>query len=75
LHAEDNDFIQAGNLYRHVLSQTDRDHLVSNIVAHMSQDVERPIQERTLKLWRQVDKDLGERIARGLGLESATTPA
>jgi len=71
-HAEDNDFVQAGNLYRHVLSATDRDHLVSNIVGHMSQGVERSIQERALALWYQVDADLGTRIARGLSLEIAS---
>jgi len=68
-HAEDNDFVQPGNLYRHVLSDTDREHLVSNIIGHMSQGVERPVQERTLKLWHQVDRELGARVARGLGLE------
>jgi len=31
LHAEDDDFIQAGNLYREVMSATDRDHLVGQI--------------------------------------------
>ena len=70
-HAEDNDFIQPGNLYRHVLSEMDREHLVSNIVGHMSQDVERPVQERAVRLWYQVDSDLGVRIARGLGLETS----
>ncbi|GLV55586.1 catalase [Dictyobacter sp. S3.2.2.5] len=67
LHAEDDDFGQAGTLYRKVLSQTDRDHLVDNIVAHMSKGVEPFIQERAIKLWLQVDKDLGSRIAQGLG--------
>jgi catalase len=68
-HAEDNDFVQPGNLYRHVLSQTDRDHLVSNIVGHLGDpDVERFVQERAVKLWQQVDADLGRRIAQGLGL-------
>ena len=76
LHAEDSDFVQPGNLYRNALSQTDRDHLVSNIVGHMSQGVERPVQERTLKLWMQVDKNLGERVARGLGIAfTAAVPA
>ena len=74
-HAEDNDFVQPGNLYRHTLSETDREHLVSNIVGHMSQDVERPIQERALKLWYQVDKDLGARIAQGLNVQvTSATP-
>ena len=40
-HTEDGDFIQAGNLYCQVMSQTDRDHLVRNIVGHLSQGVER----------------------------------
>jgi catalase len=67
-HAEDTDFVQPGDFYRHVLSATDRGHLVSNIVGHMSQDVERPVQERALKLWTKVDQELGERLAEGLGL-------
>jgi len=69
-HAEDNDFVQPGNLYRQVLSETDREHLVSNIVTHMSQGVERFIQERTVKsYWYPVDPDLGARVAKGLGLQ------
>jgi catalase len=70
-HKDDNDFIQPGTLYRQVMSPTERDHLVSNIVGHMSQGVERFIQERAVKnLWYPVDKDLGARVAKGLGLES-----
>ena len=72
LHAEDNDFVQAGNLYRDVMSETDRQHLVTNIVGHMSQGVERLIQERTVNTyWYPVDPDLGARVAKGLGLEIA----
>ncbi|HWE60641.1 MAG TPA: catalase, partial [Chloroflexota bacterium] len=74
-HAEDNDFVQPGNLWRHVLSETDKDHLVSNIVGHMSQDVEWAIQERAVALWRQVDPDLGQRIALGLGLATREAAA
>ncbi|MFL5588294.1 MAG: catalase [Ktedonobacteraceae bacterium] len=70
LHAEDNDFVQPGNLYRDVMSETDREHLVNNIVGHMSQGVERFIQERAVNTyWYQVDPDLGTRVAKGLGLE------
>jgi catalase len=68
LHAEDNDFGQAGSFYRHTLSATDKDHLVSTIVGHMSQGVDRFVQERALKNWYQVDSELGTRLARGLGL-------
>ena len=69
-HAEDNDFVQPGNLYRDVLSETEREHLVTNIVTNMSQGVERFIQERAVKsYWSLVDPELGARVAKGLGLE------
>jgi catalase len=72
-HKDDNDFIQPGTLYREVMSQTDRDHLVGNIVWHLSQGVERQIQERAVKdYWSKVDSDLGSRIAHELGI---LTPA
>ena len=48
LHAEDDDFGQAATLYRKVLSPTDKEHLVSNIVGHMSQGVERVKQARSV---------------------------
>jgi catalase len=67
-HKEDDDFVQAGNLYRDVMSATDRDHFVSNIVGHLGDGVERLVQERAVALWRQVDAELGARIAQGLGL-------
>jgi catalase len=73
LHKDDDDFGQAGALYRNVLTPVAREHLVRNIVTHMSQQVERPVQERAVKLWEKVDPELGERIARGLGLLAGMT--
>ena len=68
-HKDDDDFIQPGTLYRQVMSPTDRDHLVENIVWHLSQGVERFIQERAItEYWGKVDSDLGTRVARGLGI-------
>ena len=68
-HKDDDDFIQPGTLYRQVMSPTDRDHLVENIVWHLSQGVERFIQERAItEYWGKVDSDLGARVARGLGI-------
>jgi catalase len=68
-HKDDDDFIQAGTLYRQVMTPTDRDHLAGNIVWHLSQGVERFIQERAVHdYWAKVDPDLGARVARGLGL-------
>jgi catalase len=72
-HKDDNDFIQPGTLYRKVMSPTERDHLVSNIVGHLGDGVERFIQDRAVKsYWSLVDPDLGARVAKGLGLESRT---
>jgi catalase len=68
-HKEDGDFIQPGMLYRQVLSPTDRDHLVANIVGHLSKGVERFIQERAIDHYlKNVDPDLAMRVAQGLGL-------
>lgn len=68
-HKDDDDFVQPGTLYRHVMTPTDQDHLASNIVWHLSQGVERFIQERAVKdYWTKVDPDLGTRIAHDLGL-------
>ncbi|MFJ9033803.1 catalase [Streptomyces sp. NPDC102274] len=74
-HRDDNDFIQPGMLYRQVMTQTDRDHLVDNIVGHLSQGVERPIQERAVNdYWAKVDPDLGAHVAHGLGMPKPNKP-
>jgi catalase len=68
-HREDNDFVQPGTLYREVMSPTDRDHLAGNIVWHLSQGVERRIQELAVKsYWSKVDRELGMKVGKGLGL-------
>ncbi|MFJ9207300.1 catalase [Streptomyces sp. L-9-10] len=74
-HRDDDDFIQPGTLYRQVMTQTDRDHLVDNIVGHLSQGVERRIQERAVNdYWAKVDPDLGARVANGLGTPKPNRP-
>jgi catalase len=50
------------------MSATDRDHLASNIVGHLSDGVEWRVQERAVALWRQVDTDLGARIGQFVDL-------
>jgi catalase len=69
LHAEDDDFGQATALWRHVLSRTDRDHLVSNIASHLQQGVSDAVKARAVDYWTGVDAELGARVAYGLGLE------
>jgi catalase len=66
-HADDDDFAQPGALYRDVMSPTDREHLVTNIVAHASADVSDDVQRRVIAYWTNVDPGLGARVATGLG--------
>ena len=68
LHAEDDDFGQAGTLVRLVLSDIDRDHLVSNVTGHLRNGVTSPVLERAVAYWRSVDKAVGDRIATNVGV-------
>ena len=65
-HRDDDDFVQAGTLYRDVMTPTDREHLVTNIVAHASEGVTPEVQGRVVEYWTQVDAELGARVASGL---------
>jgi catalase len=47
-HAEDDDFGQPGTLYREVMSDTDRENLVTNIVGYASDDVSEEMQLRVI---------------------------
>ncbi|MHB1597973.1 MAG: catalase [Acidimicrobiales bacterium] len=67
LHAEDDDFGQAGALYRDVLSSPERERLAANIVGHASSGVTKAIRARVVEYWRQVDPSLGDVVERGLG--------
>jgi catalase len=63
----DVDFVQAGDLYRKVMNDTDREHLISNIVGHIK-GAQKRLQLRQTALFYKADKDYGERVAKGLGL-------
>jgi catalase len=69
-HADDDDTVQPRALYRDVMSDTDREHLVTNIVAHASDGVSAPMQARVVDYWSKVDPDLGARVAAGLNVDS-----
>lgn len=75
-HADDDDFVQPGALYRDVMDDTDREHLVTNIVAHASDRVSDAIRERVVQYWTNVDPGLGARVAAGLAVtDGAATEA
>ncbi|WET79213.1 catalase [Amycolatopsis sp. QT-25] len=63
LHAEDDDFGQPGTLVREVMDDEQRERLANNIIGHASNDVSRPVLERVFQYWRNVDKDLGDKVA------------
>ncbi|MER7862021.1 catalase [Amycolatopsis japonica] len=63
LHAEDDDFGQPGTLVRDVMDDAQRERLANNIIGHASNDVSRPVLERVFEYWRNVDKDLGDKVA------------
>lgn len=67
LHAEDDDFKQAGNLYR-LMNYDEKARLVHNIVAHMEK-ANKDIQRRQIELFRKADPDYGARVAAGLGID------
>lgn len=69
LHAEDDDYGQPRALWENVLSETDRAHLVSNIVGHASApEVTAEMKKRVVEYWRNIHKDLGQGVAQGLGV-------
>ncbi len=66
LHAEDDDFGQAGTLVREVMDDAARERLVSNIAGHVSKVTIPELRERVLQYWRNVDLTLGDRVADAL---------
>jgi catalase len=62
------DFVQPGNLYRTVMTDQDREHLVGNIVSHLC-NARKDIQIRQAKLFYKADPEYGQHVAEGLGIE------
>jgi len=68
LPTEDLDFVQTGELYRRVLDDEGKDHLINNIEADM-QDVPQNIMLRQCALFYKADEDYGTRVAERMGLD------
>jgi catalase len=65
-HEADDDWGQAGTMVREVLDDAARERLVTNIVGHLLNGVSEPVLQRAFEYWRNVDKDLGDRIEAGV---------
>ncbi|EAQ80525.1 catalase [Blastopirellula marina] len=66
LRPDDDDWGQAGTLVREVMDDAARDRLVSNVVGHIKEGVKEPVLARVLEYWRNIDKTIGDRIAKGV---------
>ncbi|MFF4156538.1 catalase [Streptomyces sp. NPDC001678] len=62
-HREDDDWGQAGTMVRQVLDDAARERLASNVAGHLKAGVSRPVLDRALQYWRNIDKKLGDTIA------------
>jgi len=70
VHPNDN-FEQPRALFRKVMTEEDRKHLVSNIAGSLK-NARKEVQERQVKLFAKVDPEYGERVAAALGLPSGS---
>jgi catalase len=66
LRADDDDWGQAGTMVRDVLDDAARERLVGSIVGHLLDGVSEPVLARAFEYWRNVDKELGERVEAGV---------
>ena len=62
------DFFQAGELYRRVMTDEDRAHLIGNITSHLC-NAQKRIQLRQTAVFYKADTEYGTRVAEGLGLD------
>ena len=62
------DFVQAGVLFSKVMTDTDRDNLVGNIVAHLG-NAQKRIQLRQCAIFFKAHEEYGSRVAEGIGLD------
>ncbi len=62
LRAEDDDWGQPGTMVREVMDDAQRARLVDNIAGHLANAVSEPVLLRAFEYWRNVDKDLGDRV-------------
>ncbi|MGW1378109.1 catalase [Streptomyces sp. NPDC002446] len=64
LRRDDDDFGQPGTMVREVLDDAARERLVGNVSGHLLNGVSSPVLERALQYWRNIDKNVGDRIAK-----------
>ncbi|CAI2366678.1 unnamed protein product [Moneuplotes crassus] len=63
------DFVQPRALYKNVMTEEDREHLIKNTAEHMA-GVTKEVKEKAVKIYWQIDPDYGERIAKAVGVDA-----
>nr|WP_255455844.1 catalase-related domain-containing protein [Salipiger sp. PrR003] len=66
LRPDDDDWSQAGTLVRDVMDDAARKRLVSNVVGHLCDGVSEKVLQRAFEYWRNIDKDTGDAIEKGV---------
>ncbi len=61
-HTEDDDFVQAGNLYR-LMSDEEKDRLIENLAGFIAKVSRDDIAERAIENFRKADEDYGKRLS------------
>jgi len=69
LRRDDDDWSQARTLVRKVMDDAARNRLVSNVVGHLKKGVSAPVLTRAFEYWRNIDKEIGDRIERGMNTD------
>ena len=64
-HRDDDDFVQAGDLYR-LMSEAEKQRLIANIAASLAQVSRQDIVERSVTHFRTADPEFGVRLAEAL---------
>ena len=62
LHAEDDDFGQAGTMVREVFDDAQRERLVDQVAGSLLGGVSSPVLERAFDYWKSIDAETGKRI-------------
>jgi catalase len=61
---DDDDFVQPRALVERVMTDEDRDHMVTNITNHVRAGVSAELRPRVIEYWTNVSQDLGARVAK-----------
>jgi catalase len=75
LRADDDDFTQPGILVREVFDDAQRAKLVDQVAGSLLDGVREPVLARALQYWKNIDAEVGRRIAEKVSAGAAPRPA